>query len=98
MSAIAFSPIIANAARVATAKILPTTSHYYTIPVATRGRYSYYQVSSYASTAYTHSPATKGGAGCGNVHDQMLPTSQEEAVQLYKHLTRPKTVSIIGGE
>lgn len=26
----------------------------------------------------------------------MLPTSQEEAVQLYKHLTRPKTVSIIG--
>lgn len=94
MTRTALAPIMANTRRIATAKILPTLSR--SIPIVAGGCHQ--QVSSYVSTAYKHSPATKGGAGCGNVHDQMLPTSQEEAVQLYKHLTRPKTVSIIGGE
>ena len=52
-------------------------------------------VSNYSSINRNFSP-TKGGAGCGNVQDQMLPASSEESMSMYKHLKRPKTVSIIG--
>eukprot|EP00557_Chaetoceros_sp_GSL56_P007262 CAMPEP_0176489794 /NCGR_PEP_ID=MMETSP0200_2-20121128/7501_1 /TAXON_ID=947934 /ORGANISM="Chaetoceros sp., Strain GSL56" /LENGTH=380 /DNA_ID=CAMNT_0017887005 /DNA_START=46 /DNA_END=1189 /DNA_ORIENTATION=- len=83
---------MANSRRGAMAKTLPTGTVSRTLAAA--GGYCYNRVSSYTSTAATLLSPTKGGAGCGNVHDQMLPTSQEEAVQLYKHLARPKTVSV----
>ena len=38
----------------------------------------------------------KIGAGCGNVHDQMLPSSKEESNMLFRHTKRPMTASIIG--
>mmetsp|Transcript_21123 Transcript_21123/g.31264 ORF Transcript_21123/g.31264 Transcript_21123/m.31264 type:complete len:104 (+) Transcript_21123:454-765(+) len=49
----------------------------------------------YSSTALASSPKA-GGAGCGNVHDKMLPPSEEESNRMFKHTPRPKTVSIIG--
>jgi hypothetical protein len=46
---------------------------------------------------FTVSGSGGGGAGIGNVHDQMLPTSSpSEWQQLFQHVKRPKTVSIIG--
>jgi len=36
------------------------------------------------------------GAGMRNVQDKMLPSCGEESNAMYKHLKRPKTVSIIG--
>jgi len=49
--------------------------------------------SSYTSSSNAENPA---GAGYGNVHDQMLPPSQEECNRMFKHTQRPKTVSVIG--
>ena len=52
----------------------------------------------YRSTASLASFPKTGGAGCGNVHDKMLPPSQEESNRMFKHTPRPKTVSLIGGK
>ncbi len=39
----------------------------------------------------------KTGAGCGNVHDQMLPPSSwEESNMMFQYTKRPKTAAIIG--
>ena len=52
----------------------------------------------YRSTASLASFPKTGGAGCGNVHDKMLPPSKEESNRMFKHTPRPKTVSLIGGK
>lgn len=54
-------------------------------------------LTSYSSSAFV-SFQKAGGAGCGNVRDKMLPTSEEESNFMYTHTKRPKTVSIIGGK
>ena len=46
------------------------------------------------TTKHNTQDASSGGAGTGNVHDQMLPSSGDK--DLYKYTQYPHTVSIIG--
>mmetsp|Transcript_14633 Transcript_14633/g.30255 ORF Transcript_14633/g.30255 Transcript_14633/m.30255 type:complete len:371 (-) Transcript_14633:57-1169(-) len=54
------------------------------------------RVRSFLRPAGAKCSLSTGGAGVGNVHEQMLPSAFDEDRHLFKHCKHPRTASIIG--
>ncbi len=54
------------------------------------------RVRSFLRPAGAKCSLSTGGAGIGNVHEQMLPSAFDEDKHLFKHCKHPRTASIIG--
>lgn len=65
----------------------------YTVNALTRGSVSL-PTKALLTTKQNTQDAHSGGAGTGNVHDQMLPSSGDQ--EMFRFTKYPHTVSIIG--